>query len=146
MTIKMAGETYAKLSAASNAARDRWMGAPKPTKANLTRHKKLAAGAADATVAFSEGLRKHHWPAEAQPIIGTLDEHLQQRAAAYKRVAAAGTVVEYLAAAREVAGDQFPDRSGASGARLARSRSGPGPHPAITARCGRPPGQGSKPQ
>jgi hypothetical protein len=102
MTIKKAGEIYVKLSAASNAARDRWMGAPTPTKANLTRHKKLAAGAADATVAFSKGLRKHHWPAEAQPIIGTLDEHLQQRAAGYKRVAAASTVAEYLAAAREV--------------------------------------------
>ncbi|WP_212986534.1 hypothetical protein [Actinoplanes auranticolor] len=103
MTIKKAGETYAKLSAASNAARDKWMGAPQPTKANLNRHKKLAAGAADATAAFSKGLRKHRWPAEAQPIIGALDEHLQERAAAYKRVAAASTVAEYLEAAREVA-------------------------------------------
>ncbi|WP_433727524.1 hypothetical protein ACQP2Y_12630 [Actinoplanes sp. CA-051413] len=102
MTIKQAGETYAKLSAASNAARDRWMGAPQPTEANLARHKKLAAGAADATVAFSEGLRKHHWPTEVRPIIANLDEHLQQRATAYKRVAAASTVVEYLAAAGEV--------------------------------------------
>ncbi|MFC7532452.1 hypothetical protein [Actinoplanes sp. GCM10030250] len=102
LTIEGAGEAYAKLSAASNAAREKWMAAPKPTKSNLAKHKKLAAGAADATVAFSEGLRKHHWPAEVQPIVGALDEHLQERAAGYQRVAAAGTVAEYLAAAREV--------------------------------------------
>ncbi|MCA2211570.1 hypothetical protein [Jidongwangia harbinensis] len=102
MTIEHAGETYAKLSAASNAARERWMGAPVPTEANLSVHRKLAAGAGRATVAFSTGLRKHRWPAEVQPIIAALDEHLQQRAAAYQRVAAAGTVAEYLAAVGEV--------------------------------------------
>ncbi|MEU4155374.1 hypothetical protein [Actinoplanes sp. NPDC026670] len=102
MSIKEAGETYTKLSAASNAAREKWMRAPAPTRANLARHKKLAASAAKATTAFAQGLRKNQWPADVQAIIGALDEHLQERAAAYRRVAAADNVTDYLAAARKV--------------------------------------------
>ncbi|WP_433796857.1 hypothetical protein [Actinoplanes sp. CA-252034] len=102
MTMKKAGKTYERLSAASNTARDKWMGAPAPTTANLAKHRKLAAGVAEATVAFSEGLRKNRWPAEVQPVITALDEHLRQRAAAYQRVAEAGTLADYLAAASEV--------------------------------------------
>jgi hypothetical protein len=102
MTAKQAGETYLKLSAASNAAREAWMRAPSPTVANLAKHKMRAARAADATVVFSQELRRHRWPSQAQPAVDALDEHLQQRAAAYKRVAKAGTVADYLAAARQV--------------------------------------------
>ena len=67
MTVKTAGETYLKLSAASNAAREAWMNAPAPTAGNLAKHKQLAGYAADATVAFSQGLREHRWPSRAQP-------------------------------------------------------------------------------
>ncbi|BEL05071.1 hypothetical protein Q0Z83_032620 [Actinoplanes sichuanensis] len=102
MSIKEAGETYTKLSAASNAAREKWMNAPAPTKANLARHKKLAAGAAKATTAFSKGLRKNQWPSDVQTIIDALDEHLQERAAAYQRAAKAETVTAYLTAAQEI--------------------------------------------
>jgi hypothetical protein len=102
MTVKQAGETYLKLSAASNAAREAWMRAPRPTAANLAVHKLLAARAADATVAFSQGLRGHRWPRQAQPGVDALDEHLQLRAAAYRRVATTRTVSAYLAAAGEV--------------------------------------------
>jgi hypothetical protein len=102
MTVKKAGQTYLELSAVSNAAREAWMRAPMPTAANLAKHKQLAARAADAAVAFSQGLRAHRWPAQAQPYVDALDEHLQQRAAAYQRVATASTVAEYLAAAVQV--------------------------------------------
>jgi hypothetical protein len=54
MTVKKAGETYLRLSAASNAAREAWMRAPRPTLANLAEYKRLAARAAKATVAFSQ--------------------------------------------------------------------------------------------
>lgn len=99
MSVEKAGETYAKLSAASNAAREKWMSAPALTGANLARHKKLAAGAAKATATFSKGLRTNHWPADVQPIIDALEEHLQERAAAYRR---ADTVADYLVAAGKV--------------------------------------------
>ncbi|MFC4071838.1 hypothetical protein [Actinoplanes subglobosus] len=102
MSVEKAGETYAKLSAASNAAREKWMSAPAPTSANLARHKKLAAGAAKATTAFSKGLRKNHWPTDVQPIIDALDEHLQKRAAAYRKASEADTVADYLVAAGKV--------------------------------------------
>lgn len=102
MTAEKAGETYLKLSAVSNAAREAWMRAPRPTVANLAGHKRLAARAAAATAAFSRGLRGHRWPREVQPLVDALDEHLQRRAAAYRRVAAARTVVDYLAAAGQV--------------------------------------------
>ncbi|MCU7730344.1 hypothetical protein ODJ79_42060 [Actinoplanes sp. KI2] len=102
LTVKAAGETYLKLSAASNAAREAWMSAPAPTAQNLAKHKRLAARAADATVAFSQGLRAHRWPGRAQPYVTALDKALQERAAAYRRVAAAGTVSAYLAAAAQV--------------------------------------------
>ncbi len=102
LTVKAARETYLKLSAASNAAREAWMSAAAPTADNLAKHKRLAAHAADATVAFSRGLRGHRWPSQAQPYVTALDEQLQERAAAYRRVAAAGTVADYLAAAGQV--------------------------------------------
>jgi hypothetical protein len=102
MTVKEAGETYLKLSAASNAAREAWMSAAAPTAKTLAIHKQLAAHAAEATVAFSRGLRGHRWPSQAQPYVTALDKHLQERAAAYRRVAAAGTVAAYLTAAGQV--------------------------------------------
>lgn len=102
MTVEQAGKTYLELSAASNAAREAWMRAPRPTAANLAQHKKLAARAAAATVAFSKGLRAHRWPDPAQLYVDALDRHLQQRAAAYQRVAKASTVAQYLTAAADV--------------------------------------------
>jgi hypothetical protein len=102
MTVEEAGKTYLKLSDASNAAREAWMRAPRPTVANLGQHKQLATRAVDATVAFSRGLRAHRWPSQAQPYVDALDKHLQQRAAAYQRVADAGTLAEYLTAAGQV--------------------------------------------
>lgn len=44
------------------------------------------------------GTAKHRWPDRAQPYVDALDEHLQRSAAAYERVATAGTVPEYLVA------------------------------------------------
>ncbi|GIM90763.1 hypothetical protein [Paractinoplanes toevensis] len=67
MTVKEAGETYLKLTAASNAAHEAWMSAAAPTAKTLAIHKQLAA-----------------------------------HAAAYRRVAAAGTVAAYLTAAGQV--------------------------------------------
>ena len=97
-----AGRTYLRLSAASNAARMAWLRAPVLTAANLAAHKQLAAHAADVTVAFSQGLRGRSWPSQAQAAVEVLDAHLQRRAAAYRRVAAAGTVAEYEAASERV--------------------------------------------
>jgi len=102
LTVAQAGQTYLQLSAASNAAREAWMSAPAPTAANLALHKRLAARAADATVAFARGLRGHRWPSRAQPYVTALDTQLQERAAAYRHVAAAHTVADYLAAAAQV--------------------------------------------
>jgi hypothetical protein len=102
LTVKQAAQTYLQLSAASNAAREAWMAALAPTSDNLAKHKRLAARAADATVAFSQGLRGHRWPSRAQPYITALDAQLQERAAAYRRVAAAHTVADYLTAAEQV--------------------------------------------
>jgi len=78
------------------------MSAPAPTAGNLAQHKRLAKQAADATVAFSRGLRAHRWPQQAQPLVTALDKQLQVRAAAYRRVASAGTVSAYLIAAGQV--------------------------------------------
>ncbi|MBL7258954.1 hypothetical protein [Paractinoplanes lichenicola] len=102
MTVEQAGATYLELSTASNAAREAWMRAPAPTTATLAQHKQLAEEAAEATATFSQGLRDNHWPDEAQPAISALDDALQEREAAYKRVATAGNVADYLAAASEV--------------------------------------------
>jgi hypothetical protein len=102
LTVKQATQTYLRLSAASNAAREAWMSALAPTSDNLAKHKRLAAHAADATVAFSQGLRGHRWPSQAQPYVTALDAQLQERAAAYRRVAAAHTVADYLTAAEQV--------------------------------------------
>jgi uncharacterized lipoprotein NlpE involved in copper resistance len=102
MTVEEAGRTYQQLSAPSNAAREAWMSAAAPTTSNLAEHKKLAASAADATVAFSRGLREHRWPDQAQRAVTALDKHLQEREAAYRRVAAANTVTAYLVAAAQV--------------------------------------------
>lgn len=79
MTVSEAGKTYLKLSAASNAARDAWMHAPALTTANLAKHRRLAAHAADATVAFAQGLRQRRWPSQAQPYVTALDEQLRER-------------------------------------------------------------------
>ncbi|TQS45900.1 hypothetical protein [Cryptosporangium phraense] len=72
------------------------------TDANLGAHKQLAERAADATTAFSRGLQGYRWPSQTQPYIDALHQHLQLRAAAYRRVAAADTVDEYIAAAQQV--------------------------------------------
>lgn len=102
LTNEEAAKIYLQLSAASNAAREAWMSAQAPTPATLPEHQQLAAGAADATVAFSRELRQHRWPGKAQPYVTALDKHLQVRAAAYRRVVAADSVSSYLAAAGEV--------------------------------------------
>jgi hypothetical protein len=102
MGLKEAGETYERLAARSNRARDAWLHAPKLSKATFAKHRTLAAQAAKVSRDFATGLRTHRWPVQAQRPVDVLRKDLEDREAAYRRVASARSLGEYVAAARRV--------------------------------------------
>ncbi|MFI7598382.1 hypothetical protein [Actinoplanes sp. NPDC049681] len=102
MTLKQAGETYERLAAKSNAARDAWLHGPELTEATLDDHRTLARKAAKVTSDFATSIRTDSWPAKARRPLDALRKDLEVRAAAYRKAAAAPTVEQYVAAARHV--------------------------------------------
>lgn len=102
MSLKQAGETYERLAAKSNGAREAWLHGPKLTEANLAEHRTLAGQAAKVTSDFATTIRTHSWPAQSRRPLDALRKDLEVRAAAYRKVAAARTIEQYVAAARHV--------------------------------------------